>query len=219
MRHGKKFNHLSRSVSHRKALLANQAKSLILHKRIMTTVAKAKTLRKFVEPIITKSKQDTTHARRVVFSYFQDKEPVKVLFNEIVPKIGERPGGYTRIIKMGTRLGDNAAMCMIELVDYNELLRHVAKPKKAKTRRGRGKAKAVAKVSEKATEALQPISALEKASPASSASGRAIEAPSNTAREEQALVMEETAHTQAEDEKDETAPDAQHPKDELNSSQ
>ena len=155
MRHGKKFNHLSRSASHRKALLANQAKSLILHKRIMTTVAKAKTLRKFVEPIITKSKQDTTHARRVVFSYFQDKEPVKVLFNEIVPKIGERPGGYTRIIKMGTRLGDNAAMCMIELVDYNELLRHVAKSKKAKTRRGRGKAKAAAQVSEKATEAPQ----------------------------------------------------------------
>ena len=125
------------------------------------------------------------------------------------------------MIKLGTRLGDNAAMCMIELVDYNELLRHVAKPKKAKTRRGRGKAKAAAKVSEKATEAPQQISALEKASPASSASGRAIGAPSNTAREEQALVMEETAHThmQAEDEKDETAPDAQHPKDELNSSQ
>ena len=139
MRHGKKFNHLSRSASHRKALLANQAKSLILHKRIMTTVAKAKTLRKFVEPIITKSKQDTTHARRVVFSYFQDKEPVKVLFNEVANQIADRPGGYTRIIRIGNRLGDNAEMCMGELVDYNELLQKEAKPKKARTRRGRGK--------------------------------------------------------------------------------
>ena len=139
MRHGKKFNHLSRPASHRKALLANQAKSLILHKRIMTTVAKAKALRKFIEPIITKSKQDSTHARRVVFSYFQDKEPVKVLFNEVANKIADRPGGYTRIIRIGSRLGDNAEMCMMELVDYNELLQKEGKPKKARTRRGRGK--------------------------------------------------------------------------------
>lgn len=132
MRHGKKFRLLSRNASHRKALWANQAKSLILHKRIMTTVAKAKALRKFVEPLITKAKRDTTHARRVVFSYLQDKEPVKVLFNEIVHKIGARPGGYTRIIKMGTRLGDNAAMCMIELVDYNALYQPSAKPRKAR---------------------------------------------------------------------------------------
>lgn len=140
MRHGKKFNHLSRPASHRKALLANQAKSLILHKRIMTTVAKAKALRKFIEPIITKSKQDSTHARRVVFSYFQDKEPAKVLFNEVANKIADRPGGYTRIIRIGNRLGDNAEMCMMELVDYNELLQREAKPKKARTRRGSEKA-------------------------------------------------------------------------------
>jgi large subunit ribosomal protein L17 len=112
---------------------------LILHKRIFTTVAKAKALRKFIEPIITKSKQDSTHARRVVFSHFQDKEPVKILFNEIAYKIGDRPGGYTRIIKMGNRLGDNAEMCMIELVDYNELLQQEPKLDKKKTRRQRGK--------------------------------------------------------------------------------
>ncbi len=143
MRHGKKFNHLSRPASHRKALLMNQAKSLILHKRIITTVAKAKALRKFVEPIITKAKQDSTHARRVVFSYFQDKEPVKLLFNEVAPKIGDRPGGYTRIIRMGNRLGDNSEMCLIELVDYNTYLQKedTSKEAKSKTRRGKGKSK------------------------------------------------------------------------------
>jgi len=141
MRHGKKFNHLSRPASQRKALLANQAKSLILHKQIMTTLAKAKALRKFIEPIITKSKEDSTHARRIVFSYFQDKEPVKLLFNEIAPKIGSRPGGYTRIIKMGTRLGDNAQMCMMELVDYNQLYQKATQPQKPKTRRGKSKNK------------------------------------------------------------------------------
>ena len=145
MRHGKKFNHLSRRTGHRKSLLTNQAKSLLQHKRIFTTVAKAKALRKFVEPIITKCKKDTTHSRRIVFSYFQDKEPVKILFNDIAHTIGDRPGGYTRIIKIGNRLGDNAATCMIELVDYNTSYN----PKKAsgttqgksKTRRSKGKAK------------------------------------------------------------------------------
>lgn len=132
MRHGKKFRLLSRDASHRKALWANQAKSLILHKRIMTTVAKAKALRKFVEPLITKAKTDTTHARRVVFSYLQDKEPVKILFKDIAHKIGARPGGYTRIIKMAARPGDNAAMCMIELVDYNTLYQPSAKPRSAR---------------------------------------------------------------------------------------
>lgn len=150
MRHGKKFNHLSRPAAHRKALLANLAKALILHKRINTTVAKAKALRKFVEPILTKAKHDTTHSRRGVFAYFQDKVPVKELFNEIAPKITDRPGGYTRIIRLGNRLGDNAEMCMIELVDYNELLLKEAQPEKAKTRRS--KAKATAKAT---TEALQ----------------------------------------------------------------
>ena len=142
MRHGKKFNHLSRPAAHRKALLANLAKALILHKRINTTVAKAKALRKFVEPILTKAKQDDTHSRRTVFAYFQDKTPVKELFNEVAPKIADRPGGYTRIIRLGNRLGDNAEMCMIELVDYNDLLQKETKPEKTKTRRGRSKAKA-----------------------------------------------------------------------------
>lgn len=127
MKHGKKFNHLSRLASHRKALLTNLAKELILHKRIRTTLAKAKALRKFVEPILTKSKQDNSHARRVVFSYFQDKVPVKELFGNVAPRIADRPGGYTRIIRLGSRLGDNAEMCMIELVDYNALFYHKSK--------------------------------------------------------------------------------------------
>ncbi len=144
MRHGKKFNHLSRPNAHRRALLTNLAKVLILHKRINTTLAKAKALRKFVEPILTKAKNDTTHSRRVVFSYFQDKVPVKELFNDIAPKIVDRPGGYTRIIRLGNRLGDNAEMCMIELVDYNELFQKRTTPDKNKTRRSRNKAKTVA---------------------------------------------------------------------------
>lgn len=137
MRHGKKFNHLGRTAPHRKAMLSNMASSLILHKRISTTVAKAKALRVYVEPLITKSKTDSTHSRRVVFSYLQDKETVKELFDEVAQKVNDRPGGYTRIIKMGNRLGDNADMCMMELVDYNELLLADKEPAKAKTRRSR----------------------------------------------------------------------------------
>lgn len=138
MRHGKKFNHLGRTAPHRKAMLSNMASSLILHKRISTTVAKAKALRQYVEPLITKSKTDSIHSRRVVFSYLQDKESVKILFDEISEKVESRPGGYTRIIKMGNRLGDNAEMCMMELVDYNELLLAEKEPAKAKsTRRSR----------------------------------------------------------------------------------
>lgn len=137
MRHGKKFNHLGRTSSHRKAMLSNMASSLILHKRIQTTVAKAKELRKYVEPLITKAKEDTTHNRRVVFSYLQNKESVKELFDEVSAKVGNRPGGYTRILKLGNRLGDNAEMAMIELVDFNELLLSEDKPQKAKTRRSR----------------------------------------------------------------------------------
>jgi large subunit ribosomal protein L17 len=120
MRHGKKFNHLGRTASHRKAMLSNMAASLILHKRLSTTVAKAKALRKYVEPLLTKAKNDTTHSRRTVFAYLQDKESVKELFDEVSVKIANRPGGYTRILKTGYRLGDNAEMCVIELVDYNE---------------------------------------------------------------------------------------------------
>jgi len=137
MRHGKKFNHLSRTASHRSAMLSNMASSLILHKRISTTLAKAKELRKYVEPLLTKSKHDTTHSRRVVFSYLQNKYSVKTLFDEVAAKISDRPGGYTRIIKLESRLGDNADMCIIELVDFNETLLAEAAPAKAKTRRSR----------------------------------------------------------------------------------
>ncbi|WP_295668301.1 50S ribosomal protein L17 [uncultured Mucilaginibacter sp.] len=143
MRHGKKVNHLGRTNSHRKAMLGNMATSLILHKRITTTLAKAKALRIYVEPIITKSKNDTTHSRRTVFSYLQDKDAVTILFREIAEKVATRPGGYTRIIKMENRLGDNAEMAMIELVDYNTVYgTDTAKTEKKSTRRRGGAAKA-----------------------------------------------------------------------------
>ena len=138
MRHNKKFNHLGRTASHRNAMLSNMACSLIKHKRITTTVAKAKALKKFVEPLITKSKDDTTNSRRVVFSNLQDKFAVTELFKEISVKVADRPGGYTRIIKTGHRLGDNAEMCFIELVDYDENMAKTATAKKAtRTRRSK----------------------------------------------------------------------------------
>lgn len=140
MRHNKKNNHLGRKAAHRDAMLSNMATSLIMHKRIFTTVPKAKELRKFVEPIITKSKEDTTSSRRVVFSILQNKFAVTELFQYISQKVADRPGGYTRIIKTGYRLGDNAAMCFIELVDYNENMLGEGGVKKAKTRRSRRKA-------------------------------------------------------------------------------
>ena len=136
MRHGKKINHLGSTASHRKAMLSNMACSLILHKRINTTVAKAKALRVYIEPLLTKSKNDTTHNRRTVFAYLQDKEAVTELFRTIAPKIAERNGGYTRIIKTGFRLGDAADMALIELVDFNELYNPKAEEKKT-TRRSR----------------------------------------------------------------------------------
>lgn len=136
MRHNKKFNHLGRTSSHRAAMLSNMATSLIKHKRIFTTVAKAKALGVYVEPIITKSKEDTTHQRRVVFSYLQDKFAVTELFQNIAVKVADRPGGYTRIIKTGNRLGDNASMCFIELVDFNDNMAKATEAKKAtRTRR------------------------------------------------------------------------------------
>ncbi|MBI1316674.1 50S ribosomal protein L17 [bacterium] len=143
MRHGKKNNHLGRTAAHRKAMLANMACSLIEHKRINTTVAKAKELRKYVEPLITKSKDDTTHNRRVIFSYLKSKHAVTELFREVAGKVAERPGGYTRIIKTGNRLGDNAEMCLIELVDFNELYTGSKEKKTAsrRSRRGTGKPK------------------------------------------------------------------------------
>ncbi len=141
MRHGKKINHLGRKSAHRKAMLRNMATSLIMHKRIMTTVAKAKALRTFVEPIITKAKEDTTHSRRIAFKYLQDKEAVKELFREVTTKVGDRPGGYTRIIKLGNRLGDAAEMCYVELVDFNETYVKDKKVKKKRVRRGGSKKK------------------------------------------------------------------------------
>ncbi|MCD6092382.1 MAG: 50S ribosomal protein L17 [Bacteroidales bacterium] len=158
MRHGKKFNHLGRNTAHRKAMLSNMATSLILHKRIKTTLAKAKALRVYVEPLVTRSKSDTTHDRRMVFSYLQSKEAVSELFGIVSEKVANRPGGYTRIIKLGTRLGDNAEMCMIELVDFNEyMLNQKADSQKAEktTRRSRrgGKKKETAEpVAEVAAE-------------------------------------------------------------------
>ena len=139
MRHGKKFNHLGRQTAHRKAMLANMACSLIEHKRINTTVAKAKALRQFVEPLITKSKDDTTHNRRIVFSYLRNKYAISELFNEVSVKVADRPGGYVRIIKLGNRQGDNAPMAMIELVDYNTVYNPNGKKKKKTTRRGKSK--------------------------------------------------------------------------------
>jgi large subunit ribosomal protein L17 len=139
MRHGKTVNHLGRTTSHRKAMLSNMACSLIVNKRISTTLAKAKALRKFVEPILTKSKTDSTNNRRVTFSYLKDKESVKELFGNVAEKIANRPGGYTRILKIGNREGDNAEMCIIELVDYNENMLGTAKVEKVKTRRGKTK--------------------------------------------------------------------------------
>lgn len=184
MRHGKKFNHLSRTASHRKAMLSNMASSLIQHKRISTTVAKAKALRKYVEPLITKAKTDSTHSRRVVFSYLQDKDSVSTLFGEVAEKVADRPGGYTRIIKTGNRLGDNADMCIIELVDYNELLLQEAAPAKKSTRRSRRGGK------KKSTEETTPV--IEEA----------------VVEETVEAVAEETTEEVAEETTEEAAPEA-----------
>lgn len=166
MRHGKKDNHLGRKREHRVALLANMACSLIEHKRITTTVAKAKELRKYVEPLITKSKEDSTHSRRTVFSNLKNKYAVTELFREVAPKVSDRPGGYTRIIRTGNRIGDNAEMCLIELVDFNELL---VKDTAAKTRRSRRgskkKADAPAAVEAKAEKKAEPKAEQEQEAP------------------------------------------------------
>ena len=147
MRHNKKFNHLGRTASHRKAMLANMAISLIMHKRITTTLAKAKELKKYVEPLITKAKEDSTNSRRVVFSYLQNKEAIKELFGPVAEKVGDRPGGYTRIIKLGFRQGDAAQVCFIELVDFDPEMAKTETKKKA-TRRSRRFAKAEAPAAE-----------------------------------------------------------------------
>ena len=177
MRHNKNFNHLGRQAGHRKAMLSNMASSLILHKRIETTVAKAKAVRQFVEPLVTKSKEDTTHSRRVVFSYLKQKEAVTELFRTIAPKIAERPGGYTRILKTGFRLGDAADMCIIEFVDFNEaytlgITPAAASESKPKTRRSR---KSAAKKTDAVEDATVVEGETKKAAP------KAPKAPKATA--------------------------------------
>ncbi|MGC6403158.1 MAG: 50S ribosomal protein L17 [Flavobacteriaceae bacterium] len=180
MRHGKKVAHLGRKSAHRKAMLANMACSLIEHKRIQTTVTKAKALKQFVEPLVTKSKTDTTHNRRLVFSSLRNKYAVAELFRSVAVKVGDRPGGYTRIIKLGNRLGDNADMAMIELVDYNEVYNAEKTTKKKSTRRGRTK-KSEATASDEATAAQDaptveaPEAAAEK--PAKKAPAKPKKAP------------------------------------------
>jgi large subunit ribosomal protein L17 len=165
MRHGNKTNHLGRTHSHRDALLKNLAISLIQYKRIETTLAKAKELRKFVEPLITKSKSDTTHSRRTVFSYLQDKEAIKTLFGEIAEKVATRNGGYTRIIKLGTRFGDNAEVALIELVDYNEALLTAVEEKTTKTRRSRrGGNKGAATATDATEVAATPVAVADESS-------------------------------------------------------
>lgn len=175
MRHNRKFNHLSRTASHRAAMLSNMAVSLIMHKRITTTVAKAKALKKYVEPLITKSKQDTTNSRRVVFSYLKDKYAVTELFKEIAVKIADRPGGYTRIIKLGIRKDDATSMCFIELVDYDE---NMAKTTAKKTRTRRSK-KSTATVSAPAAEDAQVVEEV-------------VETPAQETPAEEAAATEET---------------------------
>lgn len=178
MRHNKKFNHLGRTSAHRKAMLSNMATSLILHKRITTTVAKAKALRPYIEPVITRSKEDTTHSRRMVFRELQNKVAVTELFRDVAPKIADRPGGYTRIIKLGTRLGDAAEMCMIELVDYNENLLGAKATKKAKVTRRKASKKATDSTAVKAAAA--PIASKEEEIIADNAE---IETPEDTNEE------------------------------------
>jgi large subunit ribosomal protein L17 len=183
MRHGKKNNHLGRTASHRKSLLSNLANSLILNKRIVTTLAKAKELRKYVEPILTKSKDDSTHNRRIVFSYLKNKESIKALFGEVSEKIASRNGGYTRIIKLGTRSGDAAETAMIELVDYNELLLTLKAEKPARTRRSRrsagGSSRPAAPVAAAVTESISDAAIIDEA-PVSEASDEITESAADS---------------------------------------
>jgi large subunit ribosomal protein L17 len=213
MRHGKKFNHLGRKPAHRKAMLSNMASSLIMEKRISTTVAKAKELRKYVEPLLTKSKTDDTNSRRVVFSYLQNKESVSELFNEVADKIASRPGGYTRILKTGHRLGDNADMCIIELVDYNDALLKDAKPEKAKTRRsrrGKGESTSDAPAAKpvEATEAVVEDAVIEEEVAEVEAPVEEVPAEEPTAEVEEATV-EEAAPVEEATSEEEAAPEVE----------
>jgi len=179
MRHGKKFNHLGRQKGHRKALLQNMAVSLIEHKRISTTVAKARALRQFVEPLITKAKTDDMNSRRTVFRYLQKKEAVQELFGEVASKVADRPGGYTRILKTGNRLGDNADTCIIELVDFNENMLTAAKPKKTRRRKS---TKAAAPKAEAPVEAKEDV--VEDATVVEEETPKAEEAPKEAPKAE-----------------------------------
>ena len=206
MRHNKKVNHLGRKTAHRKAMLANMASSLMIHKRISTTLAKAKALRMYVEPLITKAKDDTTHSRRVVFSYLQDKDAVSELFREISSKIADRPGGYTRILKTGNRLGDNAEMCIMELVDYNEAMLaakdDAVKTKKRRSRRGGAKKDEVAApVKAKVTETVKPAAVAEEVKVVEDVE-EVVEAP--VAETEEVAPVAETEETTEEAKADET---------------
>ena len=196
MRHNKAINHLGRKSGHRKALLANMATSLILHKRIQTTVAKAKALKSYVEPLITKSKEDTTHSRRVVFSYLKNKYAVTELFREIAPKIADRPGGYTRVLKTGFRQGDGADMALIELVDFNEAALASGKPeaKKTATRRSRSRKSAATAEAPKAEEAASEETAQE-APAAETPAAEAAPAEEKKAEEQSVLLpVQESGH-------------------------
>ncbi len=184
MRHNKNFNHLGRQSAHRKALLANMASSLIMHKRIETTVAKAKALKMYVEPLATKSKNDTTHSRRIVFGYLKDKNAVTELFRVIAPKIADRPGGYTRILKTGFRLGDGAEMCIIEFVDFNETYKEgaaVVSTEKPKTRRSRKSSSAAKEATDGVSEAVVVEEGEKKAAPAKKTAAKKPAAPKTTA--------------------------------------
>ncbi|XOV91828.1 MAG: 50S ribosomal protein L17 [Bacteroidota bacterium] len=198
MRHGKKFNHLGRTASHRDAMLSNMASSLIINKRINTTLAKAKALRKYVEPIITKAKSDTTHSRRIAFSYLQNKESVQELFGTVAEKIANRPGGYVRIIKTGNRLGDSAEMCMMELVDFNELLlsEAAAKPKTRRSRRGAG-----SKSSDETTAKTEVAPVVEEA--------KVEEETKTEEKAEEAIEAKAEVEAPAVEEKKEEAPEAE----------
>lgn len=184
MRHNKNFNHLGRQSAHRKALLANMASSLIMHKRIETTVAKAKALKMYVEPLATKSKNDTTHSRRIVFGYLKDKNAVTELFRVIAPKIADRPGGYTRILKTGFRLGDGAEMCIVEFVDFNETYKEgaaVVSTEKPKTRRSRKSSSAAKEATDGVSEAVVVEEGEKKAAPAKKSAAKKPAAPKTTA--------------------------------------
>ena len=206
MRHKKNFNHLGRKSAHRQAMLSNMASSLIIHKRIQTTTAKARALRRYIEPLITRSRDDSTHSRRMVFSYLQDKEAVAELFREVAAKIGDRPGGYTRIIKLGSRQGDNADMCLIELVDYNEnLLADKAAEKKTSRRRRGGRSrsgKSAATETTRQAPAAQAPAAQAPAAEEPAAEEPSAEAPAPEETPEEPAAEEPSAEAEDEEKKE-----------------